>query len=139
MGLSLHSGQADAGDESSAAGDGGSIAVLGSAINQDGRSSSLTAPHGPSQQQVVHSGLQNTQPSKLLRCVSLLVDALPVAVCKRHMPALSIKGERETGLALTEHEPGIGGCTYRDAGARPFARSGKCSAVQQSTLSPCSV
>ena len=28
------------------------IAVLGAAINQDGRSSSLTAPHGPSQQQV---------------------------------------------------------------------------------------
>lgn len=28
------------------------VAVRGCAVNQDGRSSSLTAPHGPSQQQV---------------------------------------------------------------------------------------
>ena len=28
----------------------GGVALLGTAVNQDGRSSSLTAPHGPSQQ-----------------------------------------------------------------------------------------
>ena len=31
---------------------GASAVLLGTAVNQDGRSSSLTAPHGPSQQQV---------------------------------------------------------------------------------------
>lgn len=51
MGVSLHGGDGDGSEASSGGGDGG-IAVLGSAINQDGRSSSLTAPHGPSQQQV---------------------------------------------------------------------------------------
>ena len=60
MGLSLHSGQADAGDATSAPEDGSGIAVLGSAINQDGRSSSLTAPHGPSQQQVSRTRPQRT-------------------------------------------------------------------------------
>lgn len=29
--------------------------ISGSAINQDGRSSSLTSPHGPSQQAVMHA------------------------------------------------------------------------------------
>jgi hypothetical protein len=61
MGLSLHSGQRDAGVTSSAPEDVGSIVVLGSAINQDGRSSSLTAPHGPSQQQVRHTRLNHTK------------------------------------------------------------------------------
>lgn len=35
--------------------------VAGSAINQDGRSSSLTAPHGPSQQEVMRLALHNAQ------------------------------------------------------------------------------
>jgi hypothetical protein len=61
MGLSLNRGQTDAGDASSAPGGDGSIVVLGSAINQDGRSSSLTAPHGPSQQQVRHTRPQRTR------------------------------------------------------------------------------
>ena len=35
------------------------LAVLGCATNQDGRSSSLTAPHGPSQQAVIQECLRN--------------------------------------------------------------------------------
>ncbi|CAL6313048.1 unnamed protein product [Bathycoccus prasinos] len=34
-----------------------SLLVHGSSVNQDGRSSSLTAPHGPSQQAVIHEAL----------------------------------------------------------------------------------
>ena len=47
------------------------VAVVGSAISQDGRSSSLTAPNGPSQQQAspsrfptaLHSRIENSQSS----------------------------------------------------------------------------
>ncbi len=50
MGLSLVS------EDGGGGGGGGTGAVVhGAAINQDGRSSSLTAPHGPSQQQVRRS------------------------------------------------------------------------------------
>ena len=34
------------------------VVIRGSSANQDGRSSSLTAPHGPSQQSVLHSSLR---------------------------------------------------------------------------------
>jgi hypothetical protein len=43
-----------------------SVCLAGSAINQDGRSSSLTAPHGPSQQQVCLS-LTSTGPESALK------------------------------------------------------------------------
>lgn len=33
--------------------------IVSSAVNQDGASASLTAPHGPSQEQVLHKGLSN--------------------------------------------------------------------------------
>ena len=36
-----------------------SLLVHGSSVNQDGRSSSLTAPHGPSQQAVIHEALSH--------------------------------------------------------------------------------
>eukprot|EP00951_Prasinocladus_malaysianus_P038716 scaffold427198_cov47-Prasinocladus_malaysianus.AAC.1 len=39
---------------------GAAVAVLGSAINQDGRSSSLTAPHGRSQQEVIGLACRST-------------------------------------------------------------------------------
>ena len=42
-------------------------ALLGTAVNQDGRSSSLTAPHGPSQQQV---GRDKHEFCRLLRAES---------------------------------------------------------------------
>jgi 3-oxoacyl-(acyl-carrier-protein) synthase/surfactin synthase thioesterase subunit/acyl carrier protein len=38
----------------------GACAVLGAAVNQDGRSSSLTAPSGPSQQKLIECALQNS-------------------------------------------------------------------------------
>lgn len=44
------------------------VAVLrGSAVGQDGRSSSLTAPNGPSQQQAIREALQSCglEPSQL--------------------------------------------------------------------------
>lgn len=37
------------------------VAIIGSAINQDGRSSSLTAPNGPSQQAVMKAALCNSE------------------------------------------------------------------------------
>ena len=33
----------------------GPVAVVGAAVNQDGRSSSLTAPHGPSQRAAIRA------------------------------------------------------------------------------------
>ena len=48
MGLSLHDITASS-KASDASGSG--VVVRGASVNQDGRSSSLTAPHGPSQQQ----------------------------------------------------------------------------------------
>ncbi len=51
MGVSLRQISDGAADTT---GDSG-VAVRGCAVNQDGRSSSLTAPHGPSQQQVRRS------------------------------------------------------------------------------------
>ena len=44
----------------------GRMLVLGTGINQDGRSSSLTAPHGPSQQQLVRSVLEGCSLSPVL-------------------------------------------------------------------------
>jgi acyl transferase domain-containing protein len=35
--------------------------ILGSAINQDGRSSSLTAPNGPAQQEVLRAALTDAE------------------------------------------------------------------------------
>ena len=41
-------------------GGGPGVAVIGTAVNQDGRSSSLTAPNGPSQQAVIRQSLRGT-------------------------------------------------------------------------------
>ena len=41
-------------------GDGPGVALIGTAVNQDGRSSSLTAPNGPSQQAVIRLSLHGT-------------------------------------------------------------------------------
>jgi 3-oxoacyl-(acyl-carrier-protein) synthase len=41
-------------------GGGSGVAVIGTAVNQDGRSSSLTAPNGPSQQAVIRQSLHGT-------------------------------------------------------------------------------
>ena len=43
--------------DSRAVADGSHALVLGAAINQDGRSSSLTAPNGPAQQALIKSAL----------------------------------------------------------------------------------
>ena len=41
---------------------GGALAIIkGSAVGQDGRSSSLTAPNGPSQQQAIRNALQRAE------------------------------------------------------------------------------
>ena len=44
------------------------VAVIGSAISQDGRSSSLTAPNGPSQQQVGNIMLPSVLCKPVPRC-----------------------------------------------------------------------
>ena len=54
MGVSLRdTGAAASVSANGSSGSDTGVVVRGSAINQDGRSSSLTAPHGPSQQQVL--------------------------------------------------------------------------------------
>lgn len=39
----------------------GCVLLAGSAVNQDGRASSLTAPNGPAQQEVIRAALQSAQ------------------------------------------------------------------------------
>lgn len=47
----------------------GHALVLGAAINQDGRSSSLTAPNGPAQQALMRAALLNAHlPAGKVRC-----------------------------------------------------------------------
>ena len=48
--------------------------ILGAAVNQDGRSSSLTAPNGPAQQALIRSAIESAQlpPSKVFALSSPL-------------------------------------------------------------------
>jgi polyketide synthase 12/epothilone polyketide synthase D len=54
-------------EDAEACGDPILAVILGSAINQDGRSSGLTVPHGPSQQAVIRQALKNSglQPAQV--------------------------------------------------------------------------
>ena len=62
------------------------VLLRGSAINQDGRSSSLTAPNGPAQQAVVRASMADalTQPADV---VHLQSAPLPLSLAMRGMPA----------------------------------------------------
>ena len=68
----------------------GAILVRGSGVNQDGRSSSLTAPHGPSQQLLLQATL-----------LVASVDASDVDVLELHGTGTSLGDPIEVGAALS--------------------------------------
>jgi acyl transferase domain-containing protein len=59
-GVLVLEGVGPGGGPSGGPGGGPGVAVIGTAVNQDGRSSSLTAPNGPSQQAVIRQSLRGT-------------------------------------------------------------------------------
>ena len=65
--------------------------LAGTALNQDGRSSSLTAPHGPSQQAVLRDALSNSRGSLRLRA----------RVLQMHGTGTPLGDPIEVGAALT--------------------------------------
>lgn len=99
---------------SAAGGGGGSgasgrcVLVLGTAVNQDGRSSSLTAPNGPAQQALLRAALQaaHLQPSS--------INAL-----QAHGTGTALGDPIEINAALTVLMRGRGG----KSGAPPLALS----------------
>jgi acyl transferase domain-containing protein len=77
----------------------GSVLALvgGTAVNQDGRSSSLTAPHGPSQQEVVRAALAAAQ-----------LEPAAVTALQMHGTGTSLGDPIEVGAlaaALVERRP----------------------------------
>mmetsp|Transcript_13254 Transcript_13254/g.37164 ORF Transcript_13254/g.37164 Transcript_13254/m.37164 type:complete len:143 (+) Transcript_13254:876-1304(+) len=62
--------------------------LRGTAVNQDGRSSALTAPHGPSQQQVMRMSLHSAD-----------LDAWSVQVLQMHGTGTPLGGPIEVGAA----------------------------------------
>ena len=74
---------------SASSSDASHIAVVGASTNQDGRSSTLTAPHGPSQQKVVVSALRSS-----------LIGAVPLAV-QLHGTGTSLGDPIELGALLS--------------------------------------
>ncbi|NRB36648.1 MAG: polyketide synthase dehydratase domain-containing protein, partial [Rhodobacteraceae bacterium] len=78
-----------------------SVMVRGTAVNQDGRSSALTAPHGPSQQQVMRMSLQSSG-----------LDAWCVQVLQMHGTGTPLGDPIEVGAASA--------VLLSDAGERDF-------------------
>ncbi|QDZ25134.1 polyketide synthase [Chloropicon primus] len=64
------------------------VMLRGTAVNQDGRSSALTAPHGPSQQQVMRMSLHSAD-----------LDAWSAQVLQMHGTGTPLGGPIEVGAA----------------------------------------
>ena len=71
----------------------GPVAVVGAAVNQDGRSSSLTAPHGPSQQAAIRAALRVAE-----------LDGSRVATLQMHGTGTALGDPIEIGSALAVFE-----------------------------------
>ena len=70
-------------DSLSSAETSGHAVVLGAAINQDGRSSSLTAPNGPAQQALMRTALATAHlpPGKVAHLITCLMFLLSIVCC----------------------------------------------------------
>ena len=71
----------------------GPVAVVGAAVNQDGRSSSLTAPHGPSQRAAIRAALRVAE-----------LDGSRVATLQMHGTGTALGDPIEIGSALAAFE-----------------------------------
>ncbi|GAX72979.1 hypothetical protein CEUSTIGMA_g431.t1, partial [Chlamydomonas eustigma] len=69
--------------------------LLGTSVNQDGRSSALTAPNGPAQQEVIRQAISNAEASKGLAGGSCQVTSLQM-----HGTGTSLGDPIEVGAAL---------------------------------------
>lgn len=66
------------------------ILLLGTAVNEDGRSSSLTAPNGPAQQEVIHNALQDGR-----------IGVSDVSLIEMHGTGTSLGDPIETGALVS--------------------------------------
>jgi len=92
--------------------------LIGSSVNQDGRSASMTAPHGPSQQQVINASMREAGVSPRLITIcechgtgTALGDPIEVGALRG---CIFKGGERDTPILKTSAKSNIG---HLEAGA----------------------